>query len=347
MTPNQVAMNQQNKSLVWSFWEALDGAAGADADRVGGILDDACSDSVVFHGPSPLGDMVGVTAFVEQYLGPLKASFPDLRRETFVFFGGESNGRRDGDASLDGHWWVTGTGNLHATFAHDFLDIPATQGPVSIRWGDFSRVEDGEIVEVFFLLDFVDLMEQAGCPVLPPPRGLAGSYPAPAASDGVLLSPQDAATSAYSLDHIRRFIFDGLNAFDESDLASMGMADWFHPNLHWYGPGGIGACLSFQEFEDLHQAPWLVAYPDRQVQDLDALIAEGQYSGAPGWAGVKATHTGPYLDVEATGRSIDFNGLDWWKRDGEQYVENWVFVDMIHLFDQFGVDLFERMRQSQ
>jgi len=37
VTPNQVAMNQQNKSLVWSFWEALDGAAGADADRVGGI----------------------------------------------------------------------------------------------------------------------------------------------------------------------------------------------------------------------------------------------------------------------------------------------------------------------
>jgi hypothetical protein len=25
------------------------------------------------------------------------------------------------------------------------------------------------------------------------------------------------------------------------------------------------------------------------------------------------------------------------------YVENWVFVDMIHLFRQFGVDLFERM----
>lgn len=335
--------NQDNKALVWSLWEALDHVS---VDHVAQILEGACADSVVFHGPSPIGDMVGVDAFVEQYLRPLKESFPELRREAFVFFGGESNGRRDGDLSLDGHRWVTGTGNLHATFTNDFLGIPASSEPVSIRWGDFSRVENGEIVEVFFLLDLVDLMEQAGFDVLPPARGLSGVYPAPAVGDGLLHSPQHDDTSAYSLDHIRRFIFDGLNAFDEDDLNSMGMADWFHPEVNWYGPGGIGACLGFQEFEDLHQAPWLVAYPDRQVQDLDALFAEGVYTGAPGWAGVKATHTGPYLDVAATGKVIDFNGLDWWKRDGEKYVENWVFVDMVHLFEQFGVDLFERLHTS-
>ncbi len=81
----------------------------------------------------------------------------------------------------------------------------------------------------------------------------------------------------------------------------------------------------------------------RQVQNLDALFAERAYSAAPGWAGVKATHTGPYLEIEPTGNAIDFNGLDWWKREGDQYVENWVFVDMIHLFNQFGVDLLARI----
>ena len=124
----------------------------------------------------------------------------------------------------------------------------------------------------------------------------------------------------------------------------MGMADWFHPDLKCYGPDGIGACLSFREFEQLHQAPWLVAFPDRQVQDLDALFAEGKFTGAPGWAGVLATHTGTYLDQPATGNRIEFNGLDRWKRESEQYIENWVFVDMIHLFGQFGVDLFDRLR---
>jgi len=62
-----------------------------------------------------------------------------------------------------------------------------------------------------------------------------------------------------------------------------------------------------------------------------------------GWAGVKATHTGDYLDCPATGRPLEFNGLDFWKLENDMYVENWVFVDMIHLFRQFGIDLFERI----
>ena len=45
-----------------------------------------------------------------------------------------------------------------------------------------------------------------------------------------------------------------------------------------------------------------------------------------------------------TGRRIAVNGLDWWKREGEVYTENWVFVDMVHLFRQFGVDLLARAR---
>lgn len=48
--------------------------------------------------------------------------------------------------------------------------------------------------------------------------------------------------------------------------------------------------------------------------------------------------------VHQVNKSLDFNGLDWWRREGDQYVQNWVFVDMVHLFAQMGVDLFERMR---
>ena len=81
------------------------------------------------------------------------------------------------------------------------------------------------------------------------------------------------------------------------------------------------------------------------MQDLDALFAEGNYSGAPGWTGVRATHKGEYLEHPATGNSLEINGLDYWKREGEVYVENWVFVDMIHLFRQFGVDLFDRLQK--
>jgi predicted ester cyclase len=96
------------------------------------------------------------------------------------------------------------------------------------------------------------------------------------------------------------------------------------------------------EFENLHQKHWLHAFPDRAVQDLDCLFAEGAYTGGAGWNGVLATHTGRYLDCPATGKRIGVNGLDFWRREGDRFTENWVFVDMLHLFRQFGVDLLTR-----
>ncbi len=339
-----IKLNQENKHIVWNFWKALEKATSSDWHTV---TRSAMAENVKWFGHDPINDLEGIEAFVSNFWQPLLQSFPDLTRQTHIFMGGQSNGRIDADISLDGEMWVSGTGYFNATFAKDYLNIPATGKKVRVRWGEFCRIEDGKIVEVYFLLDLIDLMQQAGFEVLPASRGKDGIYPSPHAKDGVLLETQDEVASTYSLDHIRRFIFDGLNSFDQSDLKSMGMADFFQPDVQWYGPGGIGACLTLKEFEDFHQQPWLIAYPDRQVQNLDALIAEGNYSAGPGWAGVKATHTGQYLDCPATGNTIYFNGLDWWKRDGEMYIENWVFVDMIHLFRQFGIDLFERLEEMK
>ena len=44
----------------------------------------------------------------------------------------------------------------------------------------------------------------------------------------------------------------------------------------------------------------------------------------------------------------DLSGVDnlvsgFWKLDNDRYIENWVFVDMVHLFRQFGIDLFARL----
>jgi predicted ester cyclase len=310
------------------------------------VVRGAMADDAIWHGPDPINELRGVAAIVSGFWLPLLRSFPDLRRQIHLFLSGRSNGRIDGDMTLDGRMWVSGTGYFVGTFAQDYLSIPATGNEVNIRWGEFCRIKEGRIVEVFFLLDLIDLMQQAGFQVLPPSRGIDGVFPPPRAQDGIMLDAQDEQVSQYSLDHIRRFIFEGLNRYDQTELQSMGIASFFHPNVQWYGPGGIGACQSLREFEDRHQQPWLNAFPDRQVQDLDALIAEGKYSGAPGWAGVKATHLGPYLDCPPTGRGVEINGLDWWKREGEFYIENWVFVDMIHLFHQLGIDLFEHLAQQ-
>jgi len=333
--------NQQNKQLVWEFWQSLE-AAGSE--KIDAVVCDYMSQDCAWHGPDPINHLRGIDAFVSDFWLPLLHSFPDLTRQTHIFIGGKSNGRIDG--LRDGHMWVSGTGYFNATFANNYLTIPASNKAVNIRWAEFCRMEQGKIVETYFLLDLIDLIQQAGFHVLPTSRGVDGMYPPPRANDGILLEAQDEQASAHTLEHIRRFIFDALNSYDQSELHSMGIAEYFHPEVHWYGPGGIGACLSLQEFEDKHQKHWLHAYPDRQVQDLDALIAAGSYCGGPGWAGVKATHTGDYLDARATMKPIVFNGIDFWKLENDRYIENWVFVDMVHLFRQFGVDLFERLRRQ-
>jgi predicted ester cyclase len=64
-----------------------------------------------------------------------------------------------------------------------------------------------------------------------------------------------------------------------------------------------------------------------------------------GWNGVLANHTGQYLGVPASGRRIGVNGLDFWRRADDMFIENWVFVDMVHLFRQFGIDLLDRIKR--
>ncbi len=196
------------------------------------------------------------------------------------------------------------------------------------------------------LIDQMDWFEQIGRPVLPPSLGVPRVWPAPTAYVGVAdLSPSPEETER-TLDLGRGLLFGGLNTFDESDLSSMGIARFFHPNIKWYGPGGIGACLSLDEFEVLHQKPWLDSFPDRKVQDLPSLFAEGRLLGASGPKGVKGRHSGkPFRGSgPAANQPIDFCGLDFWLRTGDVFTENWVFVDFVDLFDQLGIDLMDRMR---
>lgn len=333
--------NQQNKKHVWDFWQELD---NANAVNIANVFQAYLPEYTRWTGPDPINQLYGLDEIISKFWLPLLQSFPDIKRETTIFFGGKSNGRADG--YFDGQEWVCGLGHFIGTFEQDWLSIPATGKEIRIRWGEFCRMHEGKIVEIYILLDIPDVMQQAGFPVLPPDRGAVGLWPAPRNNDGVMLAEQDAKETEKSLELIRAMIYEGLNTFDETELGSMGLTKFFHPKLQWYGPSGIGICHSLKEFEDNHQKHWLHAFPDRQVQDLDNLFTEGRYMGASGWLGVVATHSGEYLGTPATGNKISFNGIDIWVREGDSIVENWVFVDMIHVFRQFGIDLFEKMHSQ-
>lgn len=328
------AQNQRNKRTALEFWAASD---AADADRIASM----CGSGVRWQGFAPLPDCDGAGAMAATYTLPLAAAFAGLKRQTHILIGGTSDGTVAG--GNDGRQWVGGTGYLCGRQTAALWGIPARNRDLRLRWGEFLQFDaEGRITRIQTLIDVIDWLEQLGLSPLPPAKGVPCVFPAPTGIDGVILDEQPEADSLALLDYGRKFIFGGLNAFDRSDLKSMGMADYFHPNLKWYGPGGIGACLSFADFEDLHQRPWLAAFPDRSCGDLDNLIAEGGFVGASSLPGVRLTHTGPYLGHGASGARCGVNGIDFWRYENGRFTENWVFVDMVDLFSQMGIDLMAR-----
>jgi len=328
-------INQTNKATALTLWAALDRDPPAAEHLMRHVTH--------WQGPAPIGARSNGAEIVEALFAPLRAAIPDVRRSSHILMGGQSSAHEPG--GFDGTWWVAGTGCYSGRGVSSLFGIPITGCDVRLRWGEFLRFDaNGKIIQAQTIWDFVDLCDQIGCPILPRGRGVAHVYPAPTDCDGAMAKPQDLRETQRTLALGRDLIFGGLNTYDEADLASMGMARFFHSNVKWYGPGGIGACLSLSEFEVLHQRPWLEAFPDRKVKHLESLFAEGRMLAASGPMGVVATHKGPYLGHPASGAQIKVSGLDFWMRTGRKFSENWVFVDMVDLFAQMGVDLFARLK---
>lgn len=323
---------QAEKDLARAYWRACD--AGQDVSAF-------YADSFIWDGPRPAPRATTGAELNEGWLAPFHAATKGMARSTHILMAGASDGKADGGE--DGRIWVGGTGYLTGHAQDDLWSIPKSDHDLRIRWGEFLCIKDGKITEVHLAIDLMDWLEQLGLSVLPKFQGASHVWPAPTAFDGIAF---DAEGTEETMTLGRGLLFGGLNAFDEDALTSMGMADFFHTNLKWYGPGGIGACLSLKEFEDFHQGPWLASFPDRKVQDLP-LIAEGRLLGACGPAAVKGTHGGaPFRSSNpGAGQEINFSGLDFWLRTGDKFTENWVFVDFISLFEQIGIDLLDRIGQ--
>lgn len=292
-----------------------------------------CAEDLIWRGPHPLNNLHGPKTLIDAFHRPLATAIPDLARRDDIAIAGTYRNAT----------WVTSAGYYSGHFAADWLGIPASGKAVEIRYGEFVRVGERGIAEACVILDLLDLMRQVGIEVLPASLGVVGHVPGPLAGDGVISGPQDEREAARTY----RLVMDmiaGLMQYDGSNLASMGMERFWHPDMLWYGPCGIGTTCGLEGFQQHHQGPFLKAFPDRTGGRYTACVAGGRYLGIGGWPSLNATHAGAYLGVPATNRRITMRVLDWWARDGDLLRENWVLIDMPDLFLQFGVDLFGRMQ---
>ena len=317
-----------------AYATALSSLARCPVDQWRNMLSALYHSDVAWHGPHPINTKMGSSAVLEQFWQPFLTALPDIERRDDILIAGVFNGGT----------WIGATGYYVGTFAGDWLGIPSTGGVLNVRFGEFSRLEAGKVREVYLILDILDVLRQAGRwpSGFPKSAGPDDRVPGPATRDG--LSAEDEPRDGKRSLELVEAMIKGLMEYDGRTLESMAQQRFWHPQMMWYGPAGIGTSRGLKGFQDVHQRAFLNAFPDRVGGDHKARIADGAYVGSTGWPSVRASHHGPWLGIPPTGRRIGMRVMDFWRREGDLLRENWVFIDQLDLLLQMDFDVMARIR---
>lgn len=306
-----------------------------DAARLPAQLRAVFAPDCQIHLAFPFEDLDGADALYEEAYLPLLTAMPDLERRDFIVTAGESQGAH----------WVGCAGHYMGVFEKPWLDIPPTRHVTAMRYHEFFRIEAGQVVEMQALWDIPQVMMQADAWPLSPSLGVEWVVMGPATADGIVSGPYDPQRSAAS----KNLVADMLLALKRSPqgAAAMELDKYWHPKMMWYGPAGIGSMRRIAGFRHWHQIPFLKAMPDRTTAtDTGILYGDGDYVGFTAWPGMKMTITGDgWLGIAPGQQQIAMRSLDFWRCEAGMIRENWVLVDLLHVYDQIGVDVFERMRE--
>lgn len=158
---------------------AMHGTLGAHDDLAGtgrqGLLDmpqkEHWHPKMMWYGPSGIGTTRGLSGFVDDHQLPFRRAFPKRKG------GGQWDEIADLRAKLGGGHYIrigdgpySVTGGWPSVFAMhvgpDFLGLPATGKPVTMRVMDFYLHHEGLIRENWVPLDVLDLLLQMGVDVL-------------------------------------------------------------------------------------------------------------------------------------------------------------------------------------
>ncbi|MEC8245842.1 MAG: ester cyclase [Pseudomonadota bacterium] len=303
-------------------------------------LEEGAAAEAVFRLAFPFGDMHGPRTFHDQALAKLKAAWPDLERRDWIVIAGEDQ---------HGAEWVGCAGHFIGTFTAPFLDIPPTGHLAHMRFHEFYRIEEGRIVEMQALWDIPEVMMQAGAWPMVPSLGREFCIPGPASGDGLFREARDPERSRAS----RQLIIEMLEYMkrhpSQGGPEVMEMPRFWHQQMNWYGPAGIGTGRGIEGFRNWHQIPFLKGMPDRggKVDQITYhFFGDNDYAAVTGWPDMIQTisHDG-WLGIPPLGREITMRSLDFWRVEDGLIRENWVMVDLLDMYDQIGVDVFARMRE--
>jgi len=285
----------------------------------------------------PFEDLDGADGLFHRVYRPLYAALPDLERRDLIVIAGPSATGAD---------WVGCCGHYSGTFVQPWLDIPPTGHVVMMRFHEYYLMQDGRVAEMQALWDIPELMWQARAWPMAPALGRQWHAPGPATQDGLVDGPRDEAASQASLRLVQDMLA-GLSRYASGGVTAMELERFWHPRCNWYGPAGIGSNRGIAGFRHWHQIPFLAAMPDRQGSGgKGEIFADGAYVAVTGWPNMRATISGDgWMGIAAAGQPITLRSLDFWRCERGLIRENWVLVDLLHVYRQIGVDVLARMRE--
>ena len=326
---------QGAKKQVLEFHAALDMAMPGDETIA------ACSKQLVrlhhYRGVHPFNEIDGPEALARGVWTPLKSAMQVLQRRPDIFFAGYHHMNDDGDL------WVVSMGHLLGDWTKPWLGIPPTMKTTFLPYVTWYRIKEGRIVETVEWLDILSVITQAGHnPYATDQTASHMMSPGPLTHDGLVHEPQNPEVSARTFRLTHAMLTElALTMTSPPDH----MTRYWHANMNWFGPAGIGACLGFKGYRRGHTDPFQNQQDFVQYHTEIAATAEGNYAAFLWRPCLGMRNIGGYMGIPANDVVAEMRVVDVYRRDNNKLAENWIFIDMLHFMKMQGIDLLATIRE--
>jgi len=275
--------------------------------------------------------MTGPQALADDLWSPLKQAMPTLQRRPDIFFVGRH------DLKPEHGLWVVEMGHLLGDFTGPWLGIPPTGQATYLPYATMHQVADGHIVQTVEFLDVLAVITQAG--LNPLSVAQTGGYmmaPGPKTHDGLVPLDPELPDSKATLDLTLTMLTELAESYTSP---TDHLSRFWHPDMNWFGPTGIGTSLGFSGYGRGHTVPFETKLETVKIHDWKLAVAQGNFSAVMWWPCLTMRNVGGYMGVPANENLADMRVVDLYRRDGDRLAENWIFIDLLHFLAQQGVDL--------
>lgn len=328
---------QEAKKVVRNYFDEMEYAT---AETVKDVLKKHTSENYSWKGVYPfrekLEDTNGADAVADIFWIPFMKAVKHVQRRQDIFIGGNNE--------ISEGVWVMSMGHLMGLFDEEWLGIKPTGKMISLRYAEFSCVENGKISKTGMFVDLIGFMQQAGAYPLPPSTGQYFVYPGPKNHNGLLFEDAPEQEGIDTLATVNKMV-DDLTALNKS--GAMGITpDVLEPSwserMIWYGPCGIGASYTIPRYIAQHSLPFRSSLTDKVFNGHVVRFAEGNFACFFGWPNLSNTPIGGFLGLPGGKVRADMQVVDVYSREGDKLAENWVLIDIPYWLKQQGLDIFKR-----